>query len=126
MALGQLLQRFQYEVEYAHDPADALMMIRKSAYDLIFVGMELPNTDSLDLLKHIRGVSPEPQPPIIAVTAISTRDSADKMKEEGFDAVLVKPISERSLRNAVLNAAGVTPGSLAALDSESDETARAG
>ncbi len=88
-----MLQRFGYAVDLAQDGSEAVNLIQEHMYDLIFMDIQMPVMDGLEATRRIRkGVGPERQPVIIAMTANALDEDKRKCINAGMDDFMVKPI----------------------------------
>jgi DNA-binding response OmpR family regulator len=87
-----------YEVATAPDGAEALLMVRSFAPQLVLLDMRMPTMDGWNFAAAYRG-QPEPRAPIIVVTA--ARDPAEYALEIEADAYLAKPFDLHELRALV-------------------------
>ncbi|HOO27666.1 MAG TPA: ATP-binding protein, partial [Lachnospiraceae bacterium] len=89
-----LLRHYQIEADTAESGYDALEMINKSAYDLIFVDYMMPGMDGIGTVHHIRRLKDEEKKKtkVIAVSANAIRGIRDMFVAQGFDDYLSKPI----------------------------------
>lgn len=102
LILGHLLGQLGYEVDWAVDGASALELAKANAYDLILTDFVLPDTDGATLARTILAMLPDPKPPVVAVTAYSTREKVAEARAAGITGFVAKPISRRKLEAAIL------------------------
>jgi DNA-binding response OmpR family regulator len=112
------LRRDGYAVDVAGDGAGALDRTATTAYDLVCLDLNLPDTDGLTLCRSI--VAGSPRPKVLMLTARGGVDDRIAGLDTGADDYLVKPFSLGELaarvrallrrdsgRDTVLRAAGV-------------------
>ncbi len=98
-ALARGLRREGYAVDVANDGAEAVERLRLTAYDLICLDLNLPDTDGLALCRRIRTdatLTPGDEVAAPRVLMLTARDSIDDRVaglDEGADDYLVKPFS---------------------------------
>jgi signal transduction histidine kinase/ActR/RegA family two-component response regulator len=102
LILGHILAQLGYEVDWAVDGKSALELAGANAYDLILTDFVLPDTDGATLARTILAGLPEPKPPVVAVTAYSTKEKVAEAKAAGITGFVAKPISRRKLEAAIL------------------------
>lgn len=102
LILGHLLGQMGYEVDWAVDGASALELAGANAYDLILTDFVLPDTDGATLARKILAMLPDPKPPVVAVTAYSTKEKVAEARAAGITGFVAKPISRRKLEAAIL------------------------
>ncbi len=98
-ALARGLRREGYAVDVANDGAAAVERLRLTAYDVVCLDLNLPDTDGLDLCRRIRTdptMQPDDEigaPRILMLTARDAIDERVAGLDEGADDYLVKPFS---------------------------------
>ncbi len=95
---ASILDEMAYKVELAENGRQAVEALRKKAYDVIFMDMQMPEMDGLEATRYIRAeFPPDRQPIIIAMTA----NAMDGDKQECLDAGMNDYISKPVLPEAV-------------------------
>jgi CheY-like chemotaxis protein len=89
------------EIEIAEDANQAFTALQTGAFDLIFMDVQLPWTDGLQLTKAIRDHPLVRKSRIIAVTAFSTPEDRRKAEEAGCDAFVPKPVRRAELYRVI-------------------------
>jgi len=98
-ALARGLRREGYAVDVAHDGAEAVERLSVTAYDLVCLDLNLPDTDGLTLCRRLRTdatLTPgtdEPAPRVLMLTASDAVEDRVAGLDEGADDYLVKPFS---------------------------------
>ena len=90
-----------YAVETAIDGVDALGKFRKGAYEMVITDIRMPKMGGLDLLKELKGQSPEM--PVIVITAYGTVNTAVEAMKQGAKDFIMKPFSLDDLEMVVKN-----------------------
>jgi signal transduction histidine kinase/ActR/RegA family two-component response regulator len=91
------------EVDEAHDGAEAIERAKATAYDAIFMDIQMPVMDGLTAMRAIRtGGGPNADTPIVALSAMSNDrlsdyNDAESARGHGFDGTLTKPIDTQTL-----------------------------
>jgi two-component system sensor histidine kinase/response regulator len=93
----ELLEDAGMEVEVAENGQLALDMVRHSAYDLVFMDMQMPVMDGVTAARQIRGIAALASVPIVAMTANAMEQDRRKCMEAGMNDFLVKPIDPQEL-----------------------------
>lgn len=103
MLIRKFLQNWKMEVTLASNGLDALERTKEESFDLILMDLQMPVMDGYTATRNIREVSPYYSDiPIIAVTASMESEIKERCHEAGMDAILLKPYSPDSLRQAML------------------------
>jgi|CXWL01.1.fsa_nt_gi CheY-like chemotaxis protein len=94
-----LLESFNTEVEIAESGRIAVEKAMKSAYDVILMDMEMPDTDGFEATRLLRqrGYSGR----IYAVTGRAAKDDVDRCLAVGCNKHFAKPISKETLSEIV-------------------------
>ena len=109
-----LLRQCGHQVEVVADGRAAIEAVRAGTYDVVLMDLHMPGIDGFEATRKIRGLSGgKGDVPIIALSASSLRDSAERARAAGMNAHLVKPINPAALAAALADytrpaAAGVT------------------
>jgi CheY-like chemotaxis protein len=91
-----------YLVERAEDGGSALTRVSEVKPDLIFMDIDLPDLDGIEVTRQIKEKSEYAAIPVIALTANAMVGDREKYLSQGCDDYLRKPISRADLRD-VLN-----------------------
>jgi PAS domain S-box-containing protein len=100
MVVAEMLAPLALPVDLAETGADAVRMVAATAYDLVFMDVQMPVMDGLAATRAIRaaeGASPHPRPRIVAMTANAMRGDRERCLEAGMDDHLAKPLTRRLL-----------------------------
>jgi len=84
-----------YEVTVSHNGASGLEIARKQEHDLVVLDLMLPETDGLEICRHIRAMPG--YTPILMLTALSSEIDKVVGLEMGADDYMTKPFSLREL-----------------------------
>jgi signal transduction histidine kinase/CheY-like chemotaxis protein len=93
--LGEMIRRLGHLVTLAWDGEEALSALAREKFDLVFMDVQLPGIDGLEVTRRFRAAGG--MTPIIALTAHSTRDDAERCIAAGMRSVLVKPVDSAQL-----------------------------
>jgi len=81
-----MLAKEGYDVTSTEDPAKAINLCRKTAYDLVITDLKMPKIDGIEFLKTIKDQRAETM--VILITAYASGETAvNAMKEGAFDYV---------------------------------------
>ena len=103
IVLLKLLKRIKVQVDDAESGADALNLMEKTKYDLVFLDHMMPGMDGIDVLNRIKWdkSNPNKETPVIALTANAISGSKEFYIKAGFDGYLSKPVSPPKLEQTI-------------------------
>ena len=101
--LAMLLKLQGHEVQMAHSGPAALEMVKRSAPDVVFLDIGMPDMDGYEVARRIRQEPGLERIVLAALTGWGQQEDRRRTAEAGFDHHLVKP-PEPSALNAVLAA----------------------
>jgi two-component system KDP operon response regulator KdpE len=90
LTLAVILKRVGYATQEAGDAQEALQALSARPYDLVFLDLQMPDRDGLDLLPDILRLSPGV--PVIILTANGSLDKAIEALRRGARDYLLKPV----------------------------------
>ena len=102
MVLGDRLQAMGHEVRSAADGQAALGAIREKLPALVFVDIEMPKLDGIEVLRRIRRDWPDL--PVIVMTAYGTIAKAVEAMKEGATDFITKPFEMEQLKSVITKA----------------------
>ena len=102
-----MLAKMGHQVTLAKDGADALAKWGRARFDLIFMDVQMPEMDGFEATRRIRSRESEHggHIPIVAMTANAMRGDRERCVATGMDDYISKPISRRTLAEAIERAA---------------------
>ncbi len=89
------------DIDMAENGEQAVKMVSRKKYDVIFIDLLMPEMDGLQAAAEIRKQGLKM--PIIALTAVEGSDTRKAAMGAGFNDYLIKPASVESLRKILLN-----------------------
>jgi CheY-like chemotaxis protein len=89
MATGRTLARAGYEMTFAADGDEALLMAGEKLPDLILLDMMLPKMSGLEVLKALKKNPATAAIPVIVLTGLSQTNS-ERLRRDGAFAFLTK------------------------------------
>ncbi len=96
------LRYYGYEAAIATNGQQALDLLGRSPFDLIFMDMQMPELDGIATTQRIRqNPSLHPQPYIVALTANSEPGDRQRCLESGMDDFISKPIQRHHLQRVL-------------------------
>ncbi len=99
--LVRIVSSFGFTVDTATNGKEALDMVKKNFYDLIFMDHMMPVTDGVEAMHIMRKEGLCDFTPIIVVTANAVRGEKEKYLKEGFDSYIPKPFSNGSILRVI-------------------------
>ena len=102
--LKTMLKNMGLIVDVASTGDEALTLLKKGDYKLVFMDIQLPDMDGYEVTKIIRSPSSgvkNPQVTIIALTAHAMKEHQTKSFEVGMDDYISKPVSVQDLKKVV-------------------------
>ncbi|GEO03518.1 hypothetical protein AAE02nite_11820 [Adhaeribacter aerolatus] len=97
----KLLVRLGCKADIASNGFEAIEQAATNPYDMIFMDIQMPEMDGVTATAEIKKVLGKSCPPIIAMTAYSMKDDADKFLGQGLDDYVSKPIKVSLLHNVI-------------------------
>jgi PAS domain S-box-containing protein len=90
MIMEALLDNTLYDVTCMNSAREALEILDKSSFDIIFMDLNMPEMNGYDCTQAIR--DKDIQIPIIALSADNDQKTKNLCRERGFDGFLAKPV----------------------------------
>ncbi len=97
--LAEMLADMGFHVDESPSGEDAIEMVQQLAhsggfYDIAFIDWQMPGLDGIETGKRILAVSNTDNPPhLVMVTAYGRQDVLRQAEQNGFDNVLIKPVT---------------------------------
>lgn len=105
--LETLMNRMGYQATFALDGTSVMAEVRKRAYELIFMDLEMPFMSGIEAARRIRAGEAGDQMKdvrIVAITAFSTDENIQESKEASMDSFLVKPFDISKIKMEIIHA----------------------
>jgi PAS domain S-box-containing protein len=93
-----MLSSYKCHIFNAYNGYEALKLIRKNNFDVIFMDITLPDINGVNILREALKFSKQ-QLKIVAVTSHATKDDINYFHNQGFMTVLPKPVSNKDLKD---------------------------
>jgi len=97
----ELLEDLGLAVDIAGDGQVAVEMVRRQAYALVLMDMQMPVMDGVTATREIRKLPGMARLPIIAMTANAMEQDRRRCVEAGMNDVVIKPVEPQDLHAAV-------------------------
>lgn len=94
-----LLKDTKIQIDTAINGAEALKLIEKNHYDIVFLDHMMPVMDGIEAFRQMRQLakSPNANTPVVMLTANAVVDAKNQYMDEGFSDYIAKPIREEVL-----------------------------
>jgi signal transduction histidine kinase/CheY-like chemotaxis protein len=93
----KFLLRLGCEADVASDGFEAIERASANQYDIIFMDIQMPEMDGVTATNEIKRILGSNCPPIVAMTAYSMKDDAEKFLSQGLDDYVSKPVKASHL-----------------------------
>jgi len=99
IVINQMLKKRDYKVELVTNGKEALDILNKKEFDIVFMDIQMPEMDGIQATELIRSkeASTGNHIPIIAVTAYALKGDKEKFLSAGMDEYISKPIDIKEL-----------------------------
>jgi signal transduction histidine kinase/DNA-binding response OmpR family regulator/HPt (histidine-containing phosphotransfer) domain-containing protein len=107
--LSDMLTSMTFVPHEAPSGQKGIEMVRRAAeqgepYEIVFVDWQMPQLDGIETGKQIRALSATAQPHLLMVTAYGREEALKQAEDNGFENVLIKPVSSSVLFDASIRA----------------------
>lgn len=99
LVFTRLLKQTKVKIDTAKSGDEAISMIFKKKYDVIFLDHMMPEKDGVQVLRELKEgpVNPNMETPYICLTANAITGARDEYIKAGFDDYLAKPVNPKEL-----------------------------
>jgi CheY-like chemotaxis protein len=101
VSMGRLLRLLGYDVRAALDGIRALACAEEFRPEVALIDLSLPGLDGFSVARRMRMLDATRTARLIAMTGWATKECEWRTREAGFDLHLLKPVSVKSLTNAL-------------------------
>jgi two-component system response regulator HydG len=88
--MAMVLKRKGYDVTVADSGFDAIGMVKKKPYDMIFMDIKMPGMDGVEAFERIQKIRPDAV--VMMMTAFAVEDLVQKALNEGAYGIIYKPL----------------------------------
>ena len=108
------LEEMGYDYTVARTGLEVLDLLKRDPFDLILMDIEMPVLDGISATKAIRsstpgGPIPDPNIPIVGVTAHALKEFRDRSLDAGMDDYVSKPVNFQELARIITRLVGSSP-----------------
>lgn len=96
-----ILRMEDFEVSIAKNGKDALAQLKKGLSDIVISDLLMPEMDGFQLITELKNNSSFKNIPIIILSARTTTDTIDKVKQLGADLFIQKPCDSKYLVGSI-------------------------
>ncbi len=100
---GHILIKAGCKVDFAENGDDAIQMIQQHQYHLVFMDIQMPKKDGVQVTREIKMLNLDHLPPIVAMTAYSMEEDRKKFLDNGLDDYISKPIQAKTIIQKVVD-----------------------
>eukprot|EP00997_Jenningsia_sp_PLL12_P004976 NODE_2030_length_1003_cov_125.101677_g1655_i0.p1 GENE.NODE_2030_length_1003_cov_125.101677_g1655_i0~~NODE_2030_length_1003_cov_125.101677_g1655_i0.p1 ORF type:complete len:317 (-),score=74.05 NODE_2030_length_1003_cov_125.101677_g1655_i0:51-977(-) len=100
MVIRAMLSKYGFTCDVANDGFEAVVMVDRNRYDVVFMDYHMPNMDGCDATRMIRNTGHTV--PIIALTGAATASDREMCTAAGMSHFLPKPVTQETLREALI------------------------
>jgi two-component system sensor histidine kinase/response regulator len=90
-----IFRNMGYEIQIANDGVEAIELMKKNEYDIIFMDLEMPEKDGIEATSELRSLGY--QVPIVAMTASATEATKTKSLQAGMNEYTTKPVKTETV-----------------------------
>lgn len=102
MALAGNLKSKGCEVEVVRDSAEAISIMRRNKFDLVFMDVRLPDMDGIQAVRSIRHLPfPACMTPVVAMTATMVKECEVLCRSVQINDIISKPISDMTVMESL-------------------------
>lgn len=99
----RVLSKYDLEIDFALSGEEALDMVQKNVYDLLFMDIKMPGMDGFETTRCIRDLDGSyfGTVPIIALTASTLSNEYARFRECGMNGHILKPFKPEEIRDVL-------------------------
>ncbi len=102
MLIRTFLKQLDLVADFVENGAEALQRVHETAYDLVFMDVNMPVIDGLEATRRIRAeVAPDQQPWIVAITANVAAEDRLRCTDAGMNDFLEKPFAKAAFQRVL-------------------------
>ena len=101
--LKEMLESFDYGVDVVNSGMEAISIVQKFEYDLVFLDYKMPGLNGVETYLQYKGLLEDKTPKTLIVTAYSQEIIEEDVEKYGILGYLTKPISPSTLYDSIIN-----------------------
>jgi len=101
--LKEMLESFKYSVDVVYNGLDAISIVQKFDYDLVFLDYKMPGLNGIKTYTEYKNILKEKTPKTLLVTAYSQEVIQENVEQYGIKGYLTKPVSPSTLYDSIVN-----------------------
>ncbi|MBD1397140.1 PAS domain S-box protein [Pontibacter sp. JH31] len=98
----KLLERLGCNTDVASNGYEAIDRALNNGYHMIFMDIQMPEMDGITATSIIKEKLGSACPPVVAMTAYSMREDAEKFMSQGMDDYISKPVKSSDLHKVIM------------------------
>ncbi|MBF8962741.1 PAS domain S-box protein [Pontibacter sp. FD36] len=98
----KLLERLGCRTDVASNGYEAIDRALNNGYDMVFMDIQMPEMDGVTATSIIQEKLGNDSPPVVAMTAYSMREDAEKFMSQGMDDYISKPVKSSDLYKVIM------------------------
>ncbi|MDX5419203.1 MAG: PAS domain S-box protein [Hymenobacteraceae bacterium] len=98
----KLLERLGCKTDVASNGYEAIDRALNNGYEMIFMDIQMPEMDGVTATSIIKEKLGTACPPVVAMTAYSMREDAEKFMSQGMDDYISKPVKSSDLHKVIM------------------------
>jgi len=107
-SLAQIVTMLGLEAKVAYGARTGIMLLRQSIPNAVFLDVNMPGVDGFEVFAYLRRLPEMKNVPVIVITSDDQPETAQKAKDTGVLAMILKPASVDHIE-AALRTAGLLP-----------------
>ena len=112
-AIASMLERHEFEIARADDDRRAVQRLAAEHFDVLLIEIKAaPEDGGLRFLRHVHAERPHLLPRIVAISGDSEPSVRRELESIGVCDIILKPVHETEILNAVLECLDRTPAAV--------------
>lgn len=100
-SLAQMLEFYNIPTEIAYGARPAMAVLKDQTPSIVFLDLNMPGVTGFEVLGFLKREPQLAEVPVVVVTSDDQPESAQRAKEAGADAYIVKPVNLDVLEEAL-------------------------